>query len=74
MFCLKFHTLCNLHGSCTVELDADAYLHNVMADKTADTFSTFARLVDAQVRAGNAKVRARRKVKKDTPSELPTTE
>lgn len=40
----------------------------------ADTYSTFARLVDAQVRAGNAKVRARRKVKKDTPSELPTTE
>jgi hypothetical protein len=40
----------------------------------ADTYSTFARLVDAQVRAGNAKVRARRKVKKDTPSQLPTTE
>ena len=40
----------------------------------ADTYSTFARLVDAQVRAGNAKVRARRKVKKDTPSEIPTTE
>ncbi len=43
-------------------------------NEDAYTYSTFARLVDAQVRAGNAKVRARRKVKKDTPSEIPTTE
>ena len=31
-------------------------------------------IVEAQIRASNTKVRACRKVKKDTPSEIPTTE
>lgn len=37
------HTLCGLYDSCTAELDADAYLHNVMADMK----SLSERLLDA---------------------------